>query len=158
MIDPKTIQESLINKFGLLNDAVVIQRPKRIFVDIGVEKFRDMFKHAVKDLGFSVLLTITGLDEGEKFGFIYHMGDESGIILNIKTHVKKSDAVINTITDLFPNAEIYEREIADLLGVKFEGLKPGIRYPLPDDWPQGQFPLRKDWKKDNKAQAGDAHA
>ena len=32
-----------------------------------------------------------------------------------------------------------------MLGIKVEGLVPGRRYPLPDDWPKGQYPLRKDW-------------
>jgi len=33
-----------------------------------------------------------------------------------------------------------------MLGVQIEGLPPGKRYPLPDNWPAGQYPLRKDWK------------
>jgi hypothetical protein len=28
-----------------------------------------------------------------------------------------------------------------------EGLVPGVRYPLPEDWPQGDHPLLKDWKQ-----------
>ncbi len=54
--------------------------------------------------------------------------------------------MLKTITDYFSSAEIYERELVDLLGVRVEGLKEGKRYPLPDDWPAGQYPLRKDWK------------
>jgi Ni,Fe-hydrogenase III component G len=30
-----------------------------------------------------------------------------------------------------------------------EGLPAGNRYPLTDDWPADQFPLRKDWKPDS---------
>ena len=51
-----------------------------------------------------------------------------------------------TITGVFPGAEPYERELADLLGITIDGLAPGRRYPLPDDFPAGQYPLRKDWK------------
>ncbi len=51
-----------------------------------------------------------------------------------------------TITDIFPSAVMYEREIADLFGIKVEGIPPGNRYPLPDNWPDGNYPLRKDWK------------
>jgi Ni,Fe-hydrogenase III component G len=50
------------------------------------------------------------------------------------------------VIPLFVGAEIYERELVDLLGVKVEGLPSGNRYPLMDDWPKDQFPLRKDWK------------
>ena len=40
-----------------------------------------------------------------------------------------------------------ERELMDLLGAKVEGLPAGKRYPLSDDWPTDEYPLRKDWKK-----------
>ena len=35
-----------------------------------------------------------------------------------------------------------------MFGIKVEGLPEGERYPLPDGWPEGQYPLRKDWNKD----------
>ena len=150
MQDSKAIQEKLLKKFNFLGDSIKVIRERRISVEVNEEKFRDIFNYAAKDLGLSALITITGLDEGEKFGLIYHLGSKDGVILNIRTYMMKSNPVVNTITDIFPNAEIYEREISDLLGVKFEGLKPGIRYPLPDDWPKDQFPLRKDWKAAKK--------
>ena len=53
------------------------------------------------------------------------------------------------MSDRFPAAHIYERELVDLLGAKVEGLPPGNRYPLPDDWPEVQYPLRKDWKQES---------
>jgi Ni,Fe-hydrogenase III component G len=56
--------------------------------------------------------------------------------------------VFKSITDSFANAEIYEREIMDLLGATVEGLAPSFRYPLTDDWPSDQFPLRKSWKQE----------
>jgi membrane-bound hydrogenase subunit beta len=34
----------------------------------------------------------------------------------------------------------------DLLGIQVEGIPPGRHYPLPEGWPEGQYPLRKDWK------------
>ena len=67
-------------------------------------------------------------------------------ILNLKTGVPKENPVLKTIIGYFRGAEIYERELVDLLGVKVEGLPEGKRYPLPDDWPLDQHPLRKDWK------------
>jgi Ni,Fe-hydrogenase III component G len=73
-------------------------------------------------------------------------------MLNLKTWVLKENAAIKTVTDTFSAADIYEREISDLLGIKMEGLAPGRRYPLPDDWPDGEYPLRKDWKRSDRAQ------
>ena len=69
-------------------------------------------------------------------------------MLNFKTGVAKNVPLLKTVTGYFPSAEIYERELADLLGVEVIGLKKGKRYPLPDNWPEGQYPLRKGWKKE----------
>jgi Ni,Fe-hydrogenase III component G len=92
---------------------------------------------------------ITGLDEGEDLGFLYHVANESGTILCLHTKAPKAEPVIHSVSDRFPSAHIYERELVDLLGAKVEGLPPGNRYPLPDDWPEGQYPLRKDWKQES---------
>ena len=46
----------------------------------------------------------------------------------------------------YAGAQVYERELVDLFGAQVEGLPPGNRYPLTDDWPTDEHPLRKDWK------------
>jgi Ni,Fe-hydrogenase III component G len=46
----------------------------------------------------------------------------------------------------------------DLLGIEFEGLSAGNRYPLPDDWPAGDHPLRKNWKPAEAAPAAQKEA
>ena len=140
------IKEDLLSKFPYLDDKVRIQRSRRIYAEVDYGSFTEIFEYAVQKLNFIFLCTITGLDEGDKISFIYHLARQSGIILNIKTSVPKERPVLKTIIEYFPSAEIYERELVDLLGVKVEGLPEGKRYPLPDDWPLDQYPLRKDWK------------
>lgn len=141
------IQSDLVFKFGFLAGKVRVQRERRIFADVPTANFRDILIYAVKDLGFVFLCTITGLDEGENLSFVYHLTRQDGVMINLKISVPKNKPVIKSITDYFKGAEIYEREVMDLLGAKVEGLPKGKRYPLPDDWPEGQYPLRKDWKK-----------
>lgn len=141
------IQGDLTAKFSFLADKVRVQRERRIFADIPAANFRDVLDYAVKNLEFEFLCTITGLDEGENLSFIYHLTRQDGIVLNFKISVPKNNPVIKTITDYFKGADIYEREVMDLLGAKVEGLPEGKRYPLPDDWPADEYPLRKDWKK-----------
>ncbi len=140
---------ALVGAFPFLEGKTKVQRERRIWVEVEMKDFRIVFDHAVDTLGFIIMCIITGLDEGDDIGVLYHVANESGTILCLHTKAPKADPVIRSVTDRFPSAHIYEREIIDLLGAKVEGLPPGNRYPLPDDWPEGQYPLRKDWKQES---------
>ena len=141
------IKQDLLSRFPYLNGKVRVQRLRRIYAEVDYANFVEVFEYAIRKLSFAFLCTITGLDEGEKISFIYHLTTQDGIILNLKTDIPKERLVLKTIIGYFRGAEIYERELMDLLGVKVEGLPEGKRYPLPDDWPLDQYPLRKDWKQ-----------
>lgn len=145
MSEAEKIKQEIEGKFDFLKGQVRAQREKRIWLEIEYGKFAEFLDFAVKRLEFAHLCTITGLDEGEKLGFIYHLSDRSGNMLNIKTGVLKDRESIQTVSALFPGGAIYERELVGLFGVKVEGLPEGPGYPLPDEWPEGEHPLRKDW-------------
>jgi membrane-bound hydrogenase subunit beta len=141
-----TIAAELQATFSLPEGACKVQRATRLWVEVDRRSFPAVFEHLVKSKGFSILCTITGLDMGAELGFIYHLANEGGIMVNLKTRIPKGEP-LTSVTPYFPGADIYERELDDLLGVKVEGLGPGERYPLPEDWPQGDHPLLKDWKQ-----------
>lgn len=147
MSQEENIKQALINKFSFLEQGIRIPRPRRIFLEVSLEKFVEVFEYIAKGLNFSHLCTITGLDEGENLSFIYHLVQDPGVLINLKVSVPKENPVIKTVTAYFPGAEIYERELNDLFGAKVEGLPAGNRYPLTDEWPKDQFPLRKDWRQ-----------
>jgi NADH:ubiquinone oxidoreductase subunit C len=147
------IKQELVSKFIYLTDKIRIQRARRIFLEVEAKNFFDVLDCAIKQLKFIHLCALTGLDEGTNFGIIYHLSQDSGIVLNLKIAIPKDNPILRTITFYFPDAEIYERELMDLLGIKVDALPPGLRYPLSDDWPTNEFPLRKDWKiKKNEKQ------
>ena len=143
------ILKRLVEKFPFLQDKIRVQRKRRIFASIEMQNFEAVFVFAMRELEFTILCTITGLDNGATIGLIYHMARVDGITLSIQTEVPKENPVIQTMTKYFSCAEIYERELVDLLGARVEGLAEGERYPLPDNWPKGEYPLRKDWKAKN---------
>jgi membrane-bound hydrogenase subunit beta len=146
MLEKETnIKQALVTRFPALAETVTIQRERRIFVDVTQADFDNVFSHCVNNESAVILCAITGLDEGDTFGVLYHLACENGIMINVKTHIAKTDPKINTIGKIFPNADIYERELVDLLGIQVTGLAEGKRYPLPDGWPEGQYPLRKDF-------------
>ncbi len=150
------IVQDLIKKFPFLQDKAKVQRVRRIIAEGPADRFEEVFAYALQDLKFSTLCTITGLDEGQTLGFIYHMARTDGITLSLKFSVSKDKPVIKSIFKYFPNSDIYERELVDLLGAEVEGLTEGNRYPLPDDWPEDEHPLRKDWTSKSAATSGAA--
>ncbi len=146
MSQEEKIKENLISKFSYLDNSINLVRPRRISIEVGLDNFLAVFAYLAKDMQFAHLCTITGLDEQERLGFIYHLAGAGGVMVNLKTSVPKANPLIKSVTHYFPGAEIYERELVDLFGAKVEGLPSGHRYPLTDDWPVDQHPLRKDWK------------
>jgi len=142
------IRQGLIKNLNVPEEKAWVPKQRRVFVEVNIEDFRKVLEYLMKENSFDTLCTITGLDYGESIGMIYHLTRQDGIVINLKTSVPKENPVIQSIISYFPAAELYEREVVDLLGAKVEGLPEGSRYPLPDGWPEGQYPLRKDWKSE----------
>ena len=142
----QAIVDRFCGKFGFLQDKIIVQRQKRIFTKpLAKEEFEQVIHYAHDELGFYKANHVVGTDEGEDLGFIYILSNEDGIILALKEKAPKSDPRINTMTDVYPSLEQHERELVDLFGADVQGLPEGPSYPLPDGWPKGSFPLRKDW-------------
>jgi Ni,Fe-hydrogenase III component G len=144
MSEEQTIQDQLVGKFPFLKDKVSIARPRRLFAEVQPVNLPEVFDWAVRQMDFSILCTITGSDRGEALEAMYHLARKTGAVLTLIVSIPKSAPVLQSITSYFPAADAYERELVDLLGMEVLGLPPGSRYPLPDGWPKGVFPLRKD--------------
>lgn len=121
-----------------------IPRERRIFIRIKSEALKDTAKHLAKDLGFKHLSTITGIDSGEEIEVIYHLAHKGSIELSLRLTISKEKPIVPTITDVIPGAVLYEREVHDLLGVTFEGHPDLSPLVLPEGWPKGIYPLRKE--------------
>ncbi len=91
------------------------------------------------------LATISGLDKGDVFEFLYHFASSVANI-NLRTEFPKSEPRIASICAVIPGAVLYERELQDMFGVVMDGIPDPRPLVLPDDWPAGNYPLRKDWK------------
>lgn len=70
-------------------------------------------------------------------------------VVTLRTAVRYSFPVIHTVCDVFPAATLYERELIELFGVKIVGTPNKDKLLLPDDWPDGVFPLRKSFTQDS---------
>jgi len=131
-------------KESLLDTA--IPRRRRIFVYIKKDALGEAVEYLMKELKFTHLSTISGVDLGEKIEVIYHFSREGSIMLSAKLAVSKKRPNVLTITDLIPGAVLYEREVHDLFGVNFRGHPDLSPLMLPEKWPEGVYPLRKEYQ------------
>jgi Ni,Fe-hydrogenase III component G len=144
----RLLQQQLEAVFSDLAGKISIQRARRVWAEVAMEQLQIVLVHAKDQLGFDMLCTITGTDEGAHLGLLYHMAHDNGVVLTLVTTAPKDGPGPQTVTPYFPHADLYEREVMDLLGVRIQGMSEGSRYPLPDGWPEGQYPLRKEWTQD----------
>lgn len=141
------IVNELEGAFAFLKDKVHVAREKRVFVDMLTQpELREVVEYMHDTLGFYRGHNLIGTDDGDSIGFLYLLSGKENIIVTLRTNTPKENAQLPSLTGLFPSLILFERELVDLFGVEVEGLPPGPNYPLPDDWPKGQWPMRKEWK------------
>ena len=80
---------------------------------------------------------------------LYHWAlDRLGMVVTVRTRIDREQPKIASITSICPAAEWIEREMWELLGITFHD-HPDLRHlVLKDDWPEGKFPLRRDYRKE----------
>jgi NADH/F420H2 dehydrogenase subunit C len=104
---------------------------------------------ALKDeMGYDYLSSVTAVDyiEENKLEAVYNFFKSTGgTDLQISVQVDRENPVIPSLYDLYISADFQEREVWDLLGIKFEG-HPDLRRILMWEGFEGH-PLRKDWQE-----------
>lgn len=90
---------------------------------------------------------ITGLDLGPEDGRIevlYHFC-AGGAVVTLRVPILRDSASVPSVCGLIPSASFFERELSEMFGVTVVDTPNPDRLFLPDDWPAGVYPLRKDF-------------
>jgi NADH-quinone oxidoreductase subunit C len=107
----------------------------------------EIAKFCRDELSFDYLLDITSLDnfgEEPRFEIVYHFYSmPHGVHLRLKLKVPEEVGTIDTVSDIWPTANWHEREIYDMMGIKFNGHPDLRRILMWDGYPY--YPLRKDF-------------
>lgn len=100
-----------------------------------------------QSLGFTFLSDITAVDRfpmEPRFEVNYQLlSMQQRERVRIKVRLASADALLPSVTGIWPTANWHEREVFDLFGIRFEGHPDLTRILMPDDW-EGH-PLRKDY-------------
>ncbi len=155
MIANATILQELQQKFGDASIAPQAARDQVPTFWTSKEKLHDIVQHLKSEVAspYRMLYDITATDDRVRqhrvspapsdFTVIYHLlSFERNEYIRIKVPLQEDSLSLPTITDVWPAANWYEREVWDMFGIKFDGHPFLARILMPKTWVG--HPLRKD--------------
>jgi len=134
-------------KFGNLISEPVEFRGEISLTVSDAEQMPELCTFAKRDLGFDFLVDITSIDnygDDPRFTIVYHLYGYAHLrYLRRKTAVSGEKGELPTVTGVWRTADWHEREIYDMMGIRFRGHPDLRRILMWEGYPY--FPLRKDF-------------
>lgn len=111
------------------------------------ERIAEVLAFGKQDLAFDYLVDITSIDnygEDPRWTLVYHLyGYSHHCHLRLKTNVSEEKSELPTLSTVWRTANWHEREIYDMMGIRFRGHPDLRRILMWEGYPY--FPLRKDF-------------
>ncbi len=146
----ETIQRLFPNGF---EKAVEWRGDLAIFVKRGSLHEVARFLHDEPELEFDYIIHVSSVDwpdDEERFEVVYEFYSiRRRQRIRLKTRIPESDPVVDSLTDIWKGADFMEREVYDMMGIRFRNHADLRRILLPDDYNEG-YPLRKDFPLQGK--------
>jgi NADH:ubiquinone oxidoreductase subunit C len=143
----KSIHDKFSNRIKIVYD---IHNRSKIMVE--PESLVETAIFLRDNFGFDHVESASGTDypQEEKIEINYHLGTYSNsdllpYVLVLSTKVDRKDPKSNSLINILPSVELFERETYEMLGVYFIGHPRNERFLLPEDWADIP-PLRKDFR------------
>ncbi|MFC1551512.1 NADH-quinone oxidoreductase subunit C [Candidatus Latescibacterota bacterium] len=120
---------------------------RRVYLTIDKSDVPGVCRYMYEELGGRLAIA-SGIDSRSGIEILYHfMFPKEHQMISVKTKVDKPSPEIESIGAFYPAANWIEREIYDILGVVFKNHPDPRRILMADDWPEGDYPLRREFKE-----------
>ncbi|MEM4519752.1 MAG: NADH-quinone oxidoreductase subunit C [Sulfolobales archaeon] len=147
----KVVLEALDGKVGsykVINDGNVV-------VDVRPEDLVDVVKMITDGLGgiYTVVVgsDVRNADETLHTTYVFSLDSLKTYVL-VRVRLNPEEPNLQSITPIVKGADWGEREVRDLIGVNFLNHPDPRRLVLPDGWPDGVNPLRKEFNYQTRPQ------
>jgi len=139
--------QTLRERFPDAITGVYEKSAKRVYVQIKADSIVRIAEFLFKEIGARFNIA-SGVDGRNQMEILYHFTVEDiDLVISLRVTLPKTNLEIDSLTSVFTAAHWIEREIHELLGVNFVGHPQLTRLLLPEDWPEGVYPLRKDYQE-----------
>ncbi len=129
---------------------ILDERSKKVYIEIKQESLVKVASYIFKDLK-ARFNTASGVDMRNHMEILYHfLIEDINLLISLRVKLQKSKLEIDSLLPIFEGANWIEREMHEILGINFKGHPDLKRLLLPDDWPDGVYPLRRDYKEWDK--------
>jgi NADH-quinone oxidoreductase subunit C len=146
-VTPNELAEKLRAQFAGLIPPAAEFRGEITLVVSDPERVADVCAFAKKELGFDFLVDLSSVDnygDDPRWNLVYELfGLGHKCHLRLKTSVSEEKSELPTVTGVWRTADWHEREIYDMMGIRFRGHPDLRRILMWDGYPY--FPLRKDF-------------
>lgn len=124
--------------------------PRRYYVEVKPEDVPEATRFIFKNLGARFQIA-SGVDTPTAIEILYHWAfDSLDFIVTVKTKLDREKPEIDSLVSICIGTEWIEREMWELLGITFRNHPDMRRLLLPDDWPEGKYPLRRDYVRSSE--------
>lgn len=143
----RELAERLRRRFGELISEPAEFRGEITVTLADAERVAEVCEFARTELGFDFLLDLTSVDhydEEPRWELVYELyGLGHHQHLRLKTRVSEEKSELPTVTGVWRTADWHEREVYDMMGIRFRGHPDLRRILMWEGYPY--FPLRKDF-------------
>ncbi len=141
--------EALASRFEVLNRT---DFRGEVTLAVGREQIEAVCRYGKEVLGFDFLLDIASVDhfgDEPRFEVVYELLSlRDHTHLRLRTSVSEDDLEVPTVSGVWPTADWHEREIFDMMGIRFANHPDLRRILMWDGYPF--YPLRKDFPLEGK--------
>ena len=141
-----TLAEAVVRSWDW---ATEVSRPRPNQLDVQVKLLNELVPIVVglrvKRLGY--LSAIVGLDLGaaaNEMEVLYHFCPGE-VVIALRVRIPRLDGWVPSLSEVIPSADVFERELHEMFGINIVGLRNTERLYLPERWPEGVYPMRKDF-------------